>query len=206
MTNIESSSRDQLSTRARLVEAALMLFSRYGYAATGVKAILSAAKTPYGSLYHWFPGGKEELGIAAIEHGAEKNRKMIEAQFPAGGNIVRETASAFLIAAEMLESSDYADACPIATIALEVAQSDESMRVATAAAFESWLDVMKESFAAAGLTETSAYEAAVDVFCLLEGALMLSRTTRSAAPLRSVARTAANAVAARFAADLSKTP
>lgn len=52
-----------------MIEAALALFSRQGYAATGIKAILTAAAAPYGTLYYWFPGGKRELGVAVVAQG-----------------------------------------------------------------------------------------------------------------------------------------
>jgi AcrR family transcriptional regulator len=50
-------------TRARLLEAAAQLFREQGYAATGLKQITAEAEAPWGSLYHFFPGGKEQLGI-----------------------------------------------------------------------------------------------------------------------------------------------
>ena len=52
-------------TRERIVTASAELFRHRGYAGTGLKAILTASRAPYGSLYHFFPGGKEELGVAA---------------------------------------------------------------------------------------------------------------------------------------------
>ena len=61
------SSASSAPTRQRLVTAAAELFRRRGYAATGIKAVLTAAEAPYGSLYHFFPGGKAELGRAVIE-------------------------------------------------------------------------------------------------------------------------------------------
>ncbi|AHH19180.1 putative transcriptional regulator, TetR family [Nocardia nova SH22a] len=100
----------------------------------------------------------------------------------------------------MLESTDYEDACPIATIALEVANNDELMRKAAAAAFESWLEVLEERFTTAGMTSERAREVAVEIFCLIEGAVLLSRTTRSALPLHTAGRAATNAVAAGLAA------
>ena len=46
----------------------------------------------------------------------------------------------FYGAAEVLRETDYADACPIETLALEVASTNEPLRIATAEVFESWLD------------------------------------------------------------------
>ena len=52
--------------RGRLIGAAAKLFQEKGYAATGLSEILDAASAPKGSLYHHFPGGKAELGAAAM--------------------------------------------------------------------------------------------------------------------------------------------
>ncbi|GHE79461.1 putative transcriptional regulator, TetR family protein [Amycolatopsis deserti] len=201
MSATSSTVEGQPDTRARLVEAASELFSRQGYAATGVKAVLAAARAPYGSLYHFFPGGKQELGVAAVERGGERYRELLEAAYPPGADVVESTAASFVLAADILEASDYADACPIATIALEVASTDEPMRAAAAAAFESWLKVLEERFTTAGMTEDRAREVAVEIFCLIEGADLLARTARSTAPLQTARRAAVNAVAAGLAAS-----
>ncbi len=47
-------------TRQRLVTAGADLFRHQGYAGTGVKQIVTAAQAPFGSMYHHFPGGKED--------------------------------------------------------------------------------------------------------------------------------------------------
>ena len=78
MVSKVSTADSQPATRTRLVESAAALFRRNGYAATGVKAVLADAAAPYGSLYHWFPGGKQQLGVAAIEYGGERYRQLIE--------------------------------------------------------------------------------------------------------------------------------
>lgn len=184
-----------------MVESAAALFSRYGYAATGVKAVLAAANAPYGSLYHFFPGGKQQLGVAALVHGGEQYRERIESAYPSETDVVAATAAAFDHAAGLLEETDYADACPIATIALEVASSNDSMRSAAADAFESWIEVLEQRFIAAGMSVERAAEVAVEVFCLMEGAILLSRTKRSSVPMRIAGRAAANAVSAGLAAD-----
>ena len=71
--------------------AASELFRRQGYAATGLKAILAASDAPYGSLYHFFPGGKEELGVAVLHSGGAVYRELVEAFFVPGGDVVGET-------------------------------------------------------------------------------------------------------------------
>lgn len=54
-------------TRMRLMSAARELFARDGYSATSVRAIHRAVGRADGILYHYFPGGKEELLRSLIE-------------------------------------------------------------------------------------------------------------------------------------------
>ena len=54
------------STRERIIETSAELFRVQGYASTGVKQIVTAAQAPFGSLYHFFPGGEEQLGAEAV--------------------------------------------------------------------------------------------------------------------------------------------
>ena len=59
-------------------------------------------------------------------------------------------------AAQTLVDTDYADACPIATVALEVASTNETLRVATADVFESWIAAGTERGVEAGLARGAA--------------------------------------------------
>src|SRR5689334_8706371 len=107
-------------TRARILEASGELFRRRGYAATGLKAILASSGAPYGSLYHFFPGGKEQLGVAVLHEGGGFYRELVESYFAAGADVVDATRRFFADAAVVVREHDYEDACPIATVALEV--------------------------------------------------------------------------------------
>jgi TetR/AcrR family transcriptional regulator, lmrAB and yxaGH operons repressor len=53
-------------TRSRILRAALRLFRRHGYHGVGISQILVEAAAPKGSMYHHFPGGKEEIGAAVV--------------------------------------------------------------------------------------------------------------------------------------------
>src|SRR6202521_1278222 len=127
------------TTRQRIVDASAELFRRQGYAATGVKQIVTEAQAPFGSLYHFFPGGKEELGAEAIRASGAIYAQLIPAIFDAAPAVVTGVRMFFAGAAAHLEETDYEDACPIATVALEVSSSSETMREACAEVFESWI-------------------------------------------------------------------
>ncbi len=52
--------------RERLLQEALQLFRCHGYHGVGVSDILKAAALPKGSLYHHFPGGKDQIAVEVI--------------------------------------------------------------------------------------------------------------------------------------------
>src|SRR3954469_3064431 len=105
-------------TRQRIVEAGADLLRDKGYAGTGVKEIVAAARAPFGSLYHHFPGGKEQLGEEVIRWSGAMYGQLMPAIFDPAPDVVTAVRTFFDTAAEDLAESGYADACPIATVAL----------------------------------------------------------------------------------------
>lgn len=189
-------------TRERIVETSAELMRRQGYAATGIKQIATDAQAPFGSLYHHFPGGKEELGAAAIRTSGALYEQLIPAVFDPAPDLPTAVRAFFDGAADHLRETKFADACPIATIALEVSSSSEVMRVACADVFEGWLNAGTERFVAGGLSEERGRELAVAMFAALEGAFVLARAARSTEAL-AVAGEATAATVQRALAEAS---
>ncbi|MBI2169560.1 MAG: TetR/AcrR family transcriptional regulator [Actinobacteria bacterium] len=181
-------------TRDRLIEATAELFRRQGYHGTGVKQIVETARAPFGSMYHFFPAGKEELGAETIRRSGAIFGQLIGYFYAAGTDPVAATRMFFDAAAQTVHESDYADACPIATVALEVASMSEPLRLATAEVFESWLTTLDTHLVEAGLTKTQARKLSVSLFSLLEGSFILARATRDHTHVRAAGRAAAAAV------------
>lgn len=171
-----------VTTKQRIVEAGAELFRRQGYTGTGVKQIVAAANAPFGSLYHFFPGGKVQLGEEVIRTSGDL--QLVAAIFDPAPDVVTAIGDFFRGAAETLVETDYTDACPIATVALEVASTNDELRQATADVFESWIVAVSERFEAAGMSVESARATAISLISLIEGAFVLCRSARSTEPLR----------------------
>ncbi len=170
-------------TRERIVEASAELLARQGYNATGVKQIVTAAQAPFGSLYHFFPRGKEQLGAEAIRVSGATYEQLIGAVFDPAPDLVTGVRLFFAGAAAHLEETDFADACPIATVALEVSSVSEEMRNACASVFESWIAAGVQRARRAGIPADRARELIIAMLAGLEGAFVLARATRSTKPL-----------------------
>jgi AcrR family transcriptional regulator len=181
-------------TRQRIVEAGADLLRVKGYTGTGVKEIVAAAQAPFGSLYHHFPGGKEQLGVEVIHWSGAMYARLGPEVFGQAPDVVTGVRMFFAGAADHLEETGWTDACPIATVALEVASTSEPLRIATADVFTSWIDGLTPRFAAAGLDDARAREIAIAMIAGLEGAFILARAWRSQEPLHIAGDVAARAL------------
>ncbi|MBC2904724.1 TetR/AcrR family transcriptional regulator [Streptomyces sp. PSKA01] len=181
----------QSDTRARIQGAATMLFRRHGYSATGLKRVATEAEAPFGSIYHFFPGGKQQLAEDMIRTSGPEYGRMVLAVLDSVPDPTESLVHAFEAAADDLAAADYADACPIGTVALEVASSNEVLRAATAEVFEEWVDNAAQWFGRWVVDPTAARSLAYSMIMMLEGAFMLSRAARDPEPLRVAGRSMA---------------
>ena len=86
-------------TRDRIIEATADLFWRQGYVATGVKQIVGEAGAPFASLYHFFPGGKEELGAETIRWSGARYGNLVPLIFDACPDVATAVEAFFAGAA-----------------------------------------------------------------------------------------------------------
>jgi AcrR family transcriptional regulator len=176
------------ATRERIVEASAELIRRQGYAGTGVKQIVAAAEAPFGSIYHFFPGGKEEIAAEAITLSGALYLELLPAVFDPAPDLVTAVHDFFSAAAEHLRQTDYADACPIATVALEISSSNEPLRQACADVFDSWIAAGTERVVARGIAADRARDVIVGFIAALEGAFVLCRAQRTTEALEVAER------------------
>lgn len=171
-------------TKDRILDITAELFRRQGYTGTGMKQIATEAAAPFGSLYHFFPGGKEDLGRETILASGKLYTQLFATIALEAPDMITAVGDFFSGAAETLRETDYADACPIATVALEVASTSEPLRQATAEVFAEWIDGATRYFVFAGISPERSRELAFAMLCLLEGAFIFSRAMRSTESLR----------------------
>ena len=183
-------------TRERILTASEELFRRQGFMGTGLKQILTMAEAPFGSLYHHFPGGKDELAAETIRRAGDHYAAIVTEKLVETSDLVANVRSAFRAAGQTLIDTDYADACPIETVALEVASTNEPLRLATAEVFESWIVGLTALLSLQGIEERRARELAQVVICALEGAFILARASRTTDALHACGDAMADLVAA----------
>lgn len=178
-----------IPTRERILFATAELLRRQGYYGTGLKQVVAEAQAPFGSLYHHFPGGKEQLAEEVIRAGGAFFEALVLAIYDEQPTAEASVRAVFEGAAETLTTTEFQDACPIATVALEVASTNDVLRRATEKVFERWTVALTERL--------DDRDAALAVISALEGAFVLCRARRSVEPMLAAGEMAAAHVAAR---------
>ncbi|MEU6210038.1 TetR/AcrR family transcriptional regulator [Streptomyces sp. JL4002] len=182
-------------TRERLVRTASRLMQHGGYENTPVKQLVREAEATLGSLYHFFPGGKQELAVAAIHYGDEEFAALLRTGLAARQDPAEALEAVTALLAEALEASDWRDGCPVTATALETVGRLPDLQAACALAFAHWQQLVAAKLLDSGYPEEEAHDLAITVVNTLEGAEMTSQVTQSRTPLLVAGRHLARLVA-----------
>jgi AcrR family transcriptional regulator len=177
--------------RGAIVRAAATLFRRNGYAATGINEIAEVAGAPKGSLYHYFPDGKDQIGEAAVRFagkGLVATFEKLEQEHKTTAALVQ--AYCRMLAGWMAKSG-FRDGCPISTTLLESAPQSTGIALAGREAFAAWRGVIVRALLRDGFSRQEAQRLSTLVVSAIEGSLILARVESSAEPIEDAARSLA---------------
>lgn len=169
--------------REAILSAAVRLFRQQGYARTGLAEILAASGAPKGSLYHYFPGGKAEIGESAVERAGQTVAATLSGLAGESADAGALVARYMELLGGWLEQSGFRDGSPLTTTILETVPEHEAIRSAALAAFDSWSAIIEAAAVEQGIAAARARELAGVAIMLIEGALIQCRVHRSRAPL-----------------------
>ena len=171
-------------TRDRMVAAAAGLFRDQGFDGTGFRDIVEAAGTTPGVIYHHFPGGKTELGVAvtdAVGHRIAAGVEALCAAMPP-----RDAVTGLLdIVERNLLMGDVRPGCPIVAIAMSSDDPDGTLRAASDAFFTRVRNAVSECLVRHGVDRTDAESFAALAVSACEGAFILSRARSDSEPFNA---------------------
>lgn len=170
-------------TRETILTTAIELMRIHGYAALSMKQIVAGSGAPIGSIYHHFPEGKAQIAREALVNAGIAYAAVIPAVLENQVELGAGIRSAFEQAAEVMEQTGFANMCPVSSVAGEVANADESLRLTAGEVFTDWLTLGQAYFEGRGLTAEMAEEVITAIICSLEGAFVMARTLRTTRPL-----------------------
>lgn len=171
-----------VTTRDRIVNAAMRLFHEQGFAGTGVATILREAEVNSGSLYHYFPS-KEALLEAVLERYVEMLQPVVmQPQRDASPDDPIERIFTLLSwYRQGLVMTNCSLGCPIGNLALEVSDQLPGPRALVDANFDGWCAEIERWLGEAG----DRLPAGVDrarlsrfVLTVMEGGVMQARAEK----------------------------
>lgn len=185
---------EKLGTKDRIVKAATVLFQNKGYHATGLNEILRKSNAPKGSLYYYFPGGKEQLALEAInqtkifiEKTIRERLELIEDPAESIKNSIEEMADNLNAGEDEKLSFRSTKKVSINLIAMETATSNETLRKACDSAFNTWQNVYAQKLIDGGFERERAKNLSLIIQTMIEGAIIMSLTKKSDKPLIEIA-------------------
>lgn len=176
-----------ITNREKILQAASILMEKQGYHATGINEIIKKSGAPKGSVYYYFPDGKEQIASEAVIQAG----KFFSARIQTGKE--EQSSSAQVIrdflykVADHMEKTNFYTGSTLTMIAMESATQSKRVNKACREAYERLIGSFKDILVDGGTEKAAATGIAEMIVAAVEGAIVLSRTFHTADPLRRLA-------------------
>ena len=165
-----------------LLDRLTEVFRRHGYAGSSLSRFSEATGLQRASLYHRFPGGKEEMAEAVMQRADEWFGSHILAPLTGPGEPaarVREMANRL---------SDFYDSGKNSCLldSLSLGYEEGAIRQHIKQSFNAWLGAMTRIAKDSGLSPATAKQRAEEALVQIQGALVMARATGETKPFTRV--------------------
>lgn len=167
--------------RDEIVDRLFGLFRAGGLAGVSIADIAAATGLGRSSLYHHFPGGKEEMAAAVIGRVEAWAAERLLAPLAAGTRA--ERVGAMMRAAAELYGGG-AKPCLVASFL--VGDPPPPVRASLRRSMADWIDALAAALEDTGAAPPRARAAAVDAVARIQGALVVGRALGDPAPFAAV--------------------
>jgi len=167
-----------------MIIGAAGLLSRRGLQGTSFSEVLAATGAPRGSLYHHFPGGKDELVAEATRFVGDRLLAALAQFEPTSPGDVAEQFTA--IWRRVLSGSDLAAGCSVAAVTVDAGEDQGDLLTVAGSVFVEWQGAVAGLFEQTGVPPDRAADLALLLLVSVEGALVVCRAERSLEPFDRV--------------------
>jgi TetR/AcrR family transcriptional repressor of lmrAB and yxaGH operons len=179
------SGQDRRTTKQRMLDSAVLLLRERGAAGVTVDAVLAHSGAPRGSVYHHFPGGRNEMVLGAVRQAGDYIATMV-GESAASGDVGQMVERLVAFWKRALVKTDYRAGCPVAAMAMDGRDLVPDAADVVRAIFAQWHASLAEALSANGFAEQRAQRLATLVVSSVEGAIILCRAQRGLGPLDDV--------------------
>lgn len=175
-------------TRTRILKAAQQLFRKRGYHGTGLNDILELAQAPKGSMYHHFPGGKEQIGVCVINDLTDGLIALFTAGRARSAHALLSQVGEQLVT--VAEKTNF-EICALYSSFVAERAASPLLGEAVSAGYGQMIDTLAARLVQDGMPSRVAAETAQVAVALLEGGSLLAQARRDAALFRTAVKQAA---------------
>jgi len=177
-----------VGTRERILEIDAQAISGKSFNSCGLSEILSLAKVPKGSFYHYFQS-KEDFGVALIEKASEEFVEMLRPLLSdRKKSPLQRLRTVFELSRKECMANGAARQCLIPKLALETSQLSEPVHAAVKCAYDQWcvllVRVICEAQAVGEVSKKNDPDRLANLLVMLwEGATIRMQIDRSLQPV-----------------------
>lgn len=176
------------NSREQILLTTCDLLENQGFHGTGLNEIVRESGAPKGSIYYYFPEGKEEIVSAAVHFAGRRTAERIRTHLAAIQDPAEAIQSFLETIAYHIEGSGFRSGGPLTIVASESATTHARINLACQEAYNLVREAIAEKLRSAGLAEEKVISLAWTVNAAIEGAIILSRTFHSGDPMREAGR------------------
>ncbi|HEX7303787.1 TetR/AcrR family transcriptional regulator [Lentzea sp.] len=177
--------QDRRGTKQRMLDSAVLLLRERGAAGVTVDAVLAHSGAPRGSVYHHFPGGRNEMVLGAVRQAGDYIATMVR-DSAAEGDVRRMVERLVVFWKRALTGTDFRAGCPVAAMAMDSRDIVPDAGEVVREIFAQWQTSIAEALSASGFAAPRSQRLATLVVSCIEGAVILCRAHRDLGPLDDV--------------------
>ena len=175
--------------RRDMVTTAVRWLPQRGMAAVNLIEVARAVGAPRGSIYHYFPGGRDQLLQEALEVAHKSGLRMVEKAAKHSASVEAFIQSVFSTSLQQIGLDSFTGGCPVGAAVLSYETENTSFQAQTQLAFAEWQQLMAASLMQLGIkNQSQAIELAQGILMAYEGALVCAKGARDPQMFDSAAR------------------
>jgi TetR/AcrR family transcriptional regulator, lmrAB and yxaGH operons repressor len=171
-------------TKQKMLISAAEVMRERGAAGVTIDEVLARSGAPRGSVYYHFPDGRNQILAEALRYSGDSITAMIDDAAGWGAKAMLREFIEFW--ERLLIDGDFTAGCPVVAAAIGTCDGQPELSAEAGAILGRWCTALTHAFANDGFDDDDAASLAVMSIAAMEGAIVLSRSTRCVRPLSQV--------------------